>query len=36
MTPDEVKAAVDLYNSYEMIPLSGVMDYDSLLARLGV
>ena len=34
MTPDEVKAAVDLYNSYEMRPLSGAMDYESLLARL--
>ena len=32
--PDEVKAAVDFYNSYEMRPLSGAMDYDSLLARL--
>ncbi len=36
MTPDEVKAAVDLYNSYEMRPLSGAMDYDSLLAQLGL
>ena len=36
MTPDEVKAAVDLYDSYEMRPLSGAMDYDSLLAQLGV
>ena len=34
MTPDEVKAAVDLYNSCEMRSLSGAMDYDSLLARL--
>ena len=29
-----IQAAVDLYNSYEMRPLSGAMDYDSLLARL--
>ena len=36
MTPDEVKAAVDQYNSYEMKSLTGVMDYDGLLAQLGV
>ena len=35
MTPDEIKAAVDLYDSYEMRPLTGAMDYDGLLAQLG-
>ena len=35
MTPDEVKAAVDLYNSYEMKSLTGTMDYDDLLVQLG-
>ncbi len=35
MSPDEVKAVVDQYSSFEMRSLMGTMDYDSLLAQLG-
>ena len=35
MSPDEVKAVVDQYDSYEMRSLTGVMDYAGLLAQLG-
>lgn len=36
MTEEEIKAMVDLYSSYEMKYLSGDIDYESLLAQLGV
>jgi hypothetical protein len=36
MTEEEIKAVVELYNSYDMVSIFGVMDYASLLAQLGV
>ncbi len=35
MTEAEIKAVVDLYKTYEMVELCGVMDYDTLLRKLG-
>ncbi|WP_026489148.1 hypothetical protein [Butyrivibrio sp. XBB1001] len=35
MTEDEVKAVIDQYNSYEMKPITGVMEYEELLSALG-
>lgn len=35
MTEDEIKAVIDQYNSYEMKPITGVMEYEELLSALG-
>lgn len=35
MTKDEIKAVIDQYNSYEMKPITGVMEYEELLTALG-
>ncbi len=35
MTEDEIKAIVDLYETYKKEQLCGVMDYYSLLTKLG-
>ena len=34
MTDDEIKATVDLYNSYEKKEITGTMDYDAILEKL--
>ena len=34
MTDDEIKATVDLYDSYEKKEITGTMDYDAILEKL--
>jgi len=34
MTDGEIKATVDLYDSYEKKEITGTMDYDAILEKL--
>ena len=34
MTDDDIKATVDLYDSYEKKEITGTMDYDAILEKL--